>query len=105
MSTTPITFVDAFSRYVSRSKHALGFWLNATGAKADWLEAALRARGAPFYRSRLLPLADLAGDTGDPLARERLVSGPAGVAKPPAGKHARPTGAARRSGGPCLPAK
>jgi hypothetical protein len=37
----------------------MGLWLNATGAKADAVEAALRAAGLPVHRSRPLPLADL----------------------------------------------
>ena len=34
-------------------------WLNATGAKADRVEAALRERGLPVHRSRPVPLAEL----------------------------------------------
>jgi hypothetical protein len=53
------TFVEAYAQYVSRSKRPLGFWLNASGAKADRVERELAARGIPFHRSRLVPLAEL----------------------------------------------
>jgi hypothetical protein len=54
------TFIDAYSQYVRQSSAPLGFWLNATGAKADRVERELRARGVPIYRSSLLPLENLA---------------------------------------------
>jgi hypothetical protein len=53
------TFIEGYSRYLSQSKRPLRFWLNATGAKADRVEAELRTRGLPVYRSTLVPLADL----------------------------------------------
>jgi len=53
------TFIDAYTRYSEQSKSGLRFWLNATGAKADRVERELRARGAPVYRSRLVPLEEL----------------------------------------------
>jgi len=53
------TFIEGYSRYVSQSERPLRFWLNATGAKADRVEAELRKRGLPVYRSTLVPLADL----------------------------------------------
>jgi len=53
------TFIEAYSEYVRQSKLGLRFWLNATGAKADRVERELRSRGAPFYRSSLVPLGDL----------------------------------------------
>jgi hypothetical protein len=53
------TFIDAYTRYSQQSTQRLRFWLNATGAKADRVEAELRARGAPIYRSSTVPLADL----------------------------------------------
>lgn len=53
------TFIDAYAEYIQRSKLGLRFWLNATGAKADHVECELRARGAPIYRSSLVPLEHL----------------------------------------------
>jgi hypothetical protein len=37
----------------------LGFWLNATGAKADRVERELCLRGVPVHRSNLVPLEQL----------------------------------------------
>ena len=54
------TFVEAYTRYFYKSPHGLGFWLNATGAKADRVEREFRSRGVPVYRSSLVPLEDLA---------------------------------------------
>ncbi|HEY7301150.1 MAG TPA: hypothetical protein VH684_24950 [Xanthobacteraceae bacterium] len=54
------TFIEAYAHYVSRSKRPLRFWLNAVGAKADAVETMLTTRGVPVYRSRLLPVSDLA---------------------------------------------
>jgi hypothetical protein len=53
------TFVEAYSEYRLQSKRGLALWLNAVGAKADRVEAVLRSRGLPVYRSRLVPLEDL----------------------------------------------
>ena len=53
------TFIDAYTRYCQQSTQGLRFWLNAKGAKADRVEAELRARGTPIYRSSTVPLADL----------------------------------------------
>ena len=53
------TFVEAYSEYRLQSKRGLALWLNAVGAKADRVEIALRSRGLPVYRSRLVPLEDL----------------------------------------------
>jgi len=53
------TFIEAYTKYRLQSKSGLGFWLNATGAKADHVERELRLRGQPVYRSRLVPLEDL----------------------------------------------
>src|SRR5262249_42490900 len=53
------TFVEGYSKYVSESKRPLKFWLNATGAKADRVEAELRLRGVSIYRSTLVPLTEL----------------------------------------------
>jgi hypothetical protein len=54
------TFIEAYSKYFQQSKVGLRFWLNATGAKADRVEQELHARGAPIYRSTLVPLEQLA---------------------------------------------
>ena len=40
------TFIQAYARYVGESVRPLGFWLNATGAKADRVADELRARGS-----------------------------------------------------------
>ena len=53
------TFIEAYATYLMQSKQSLRFWLNATGAKADRVESELRSRGLAFYRSNLVPLADL----------------------------------------------
>ena len=53
------TFIDAYAEYFRQSKTPLRFWLNATGAKADRVESALRAQGVPVHRSSLVPLEDL----------------------------------------------
>ena len=47
---------EGYARYVSESARPLGFWLNATGAKADRVAAELDAKGVSFYRSNLVPL-------------------------------------------------
>ena len=53
------TFIEAYAAYRQQSKCGLALWLNAVGAKADRVETALRSRGLPVYRSRLVPLEDL----------------------------------------------
>jgi hypothetical protein len=53
------TFIQAYVEYRRRSDHGLTLWLNAVGAKTDGVERALRAHGAPIYRSSLVPLRDL----------------------------------------------
>jgi hypothetical protein len=53
------TFIEGYSKYVSQSKRALHFWLNATGIRADHVERELRSRSVPFYRSHLVPLEEL----------------------------------------------
>jgi hypothetical protein len=54
------TFINAYAKYCSQSEAPLGFWLNATGAKADRVERELRSRGLPIYRSHLIPIESLA---------------------------------------------
>lgn len=53
------TFLAGYRLHHERGSGRMGLWLNATGAKADAVEAALRAAGLPVHRSRPLPLADL----------------------------------------------
>ena len=53
------TFIEAYAAYRLQSQCGLALWLNAVGAKADRVETALRSRGLPVYRSRLVPLEDL----------------------------------------------
>ena len=53
------TFVDAYTAYSAQSPRGLRFWLNAVGAKADYVERELRSRGSPIYRSSLVPLEEL----------------------------------------------
>jgi hypothetical protein len=53
------TFIEAYARYIAQAKGGLGFWLNATGAKADRVATELRSRGVSFYRSNLVPLQEL----------------------------------------------
>lgn len=56
------TFVEGYARHHARrggaSKRVV-LWLNATGAKADRVEAALRERGLPVHRTQPVALADL----------------------------------------------
>jgi hypothetical protein len=62
------TFIEGYAQHHSRDPREPGepgqtgkvaLWLNATGAKADRVEAALRARGLPVHRSRPVALAEL----------------------------------------------
>ena len=59
------TFIEGYAQHHARDPRDPGqtakvvLWLNATGAKADRVEAALRERGLPLHRSRPLPLAEL----------------------------------------------
>jgi hypothetical protein len=53
------TFIEAYSKYSCQSQVGLRFWLNATGAKANRVESALRVRGVSIYRSNLVSLEDL----------------------------------------------
>jgi hypothetical protein len=53
------TFIDAYAKYLGRSRPGLRFWLNATGAKADRVEKSLLSQGLPVYRSSLVPLQDV----------------------------------------------
>ncbi len=53
------TFIEGYRLHHERGSGRMALWLNATGAKADAVEAALRAAGLPVHRSRPLPLAAL----------------------------------------------
>lgn len=53
------TFVEGYRLHHERGAGRMGLWLNATGAKADAVEAALRGAGLPVHRSRPLPIAEL----------------------------------------------
>ena len=59
------TFLAGYAQHHERDSRDPGqtgkvvLWLNATGAKADRVEAELRARGLPVHRSRPVPLAEL----------------------------------------------
>jgi hypothetical protein len=53
------TFIEAYYDYRLQSKRGLALWLNGVGAKADRVETALRSRGLPVFRSRLVKLDDL----------------------------------------------
>jgi hypothetical protein len=55
------TFIEAYSQYFLQSRGGLRFWLNAVGAKADWVESELRHRGTFVYRSSPVPLEQLPG--------------------------------------------
>ncbi|MCL4837573.1 MAG: hypothetical protein KJ058_06390 [Thermoanaerobaculia bacterium] len=53
------TFIEGYARHHREGSGRVAFWLNATGAKADRVEAALRERGLPVHRSRPVPLEEL----------------------------------------------
>ncbi len=53
------TLIEGYRLHHERGSGRMGLWLNATGAKADAVEAALRAAGLPVHRGRPLPLAEL----------------------------------------------
>ena len=54
------TFVEGYERHHRAGSGRVALWLNATGAKADRVEAELRRRGLPVHRSRPVPLGELA---------------------------------------------
>jgi hypothetical protein len=55
------TFVAGYRRHHRQGSGRVGLWLNATGARADRCEAALRAEGLPVHRGRPVPLDQLPG--------------------------------------------
>ena len=54
------TFFVGYRRHHREGSGRVALWLNATGAKADRVEAALRTAGLPVHRSRPVPLEQLA---------------------------------------------
>ncbi len=54
------TFVAGYRLHHRQGSGRVGLWLNATGARADLVEKALRDEGLPLVRGRPLPLALLA---------------------------------------------
>jgi Glycosyl transferase 4-like domain len=50
------TFVAGYALHHRQGSGRVGLWLNATGARADRVEALLREAGLPLHRSRPLPL-------------------------------------------------
>ncbi|MGE0639815.1 MAG: glycosyltransferase [Thermoanaerobaculia bacterium] len=54
------TFLAGYEHHHREGSGEVVLWLNATGAKADRLESELRTRALPVYRSRPVPLEDLA---------------------------------------------
>ncbi|MBP1643988.1 MAG: hypothetical protein H6Q03_2657 [Acidobacteria bacterium] len=54
------TFVEGYRLHHARGSGGVALWLNATGARADRVEARLRELGLPVHRSQPVPLADLA---------------------------------------------
>ncbi|HSM15140.1 MAG TPA: hypothetical protein VLA66_13815 [Thermoanaerobaculia bacterium] len=54
------TFVAGYRRHHVSGSGRVVLWLNATGARADRVEAALRAEGLPVHRTRPVPIEELA---------------------------------------------
>jgi hypothetical protein len=54
------TFLEGYRLHHREGSGGVALWLNATGAKADRLEARLRELGLPVHRSRPVPLERLA---------------------------------------------
>ncbi len=53
------TFLAGYRLHHRSGSGRVGLWLNATGARADRLEADLSREGLPHHRSRPVPLAEL----------------------------------------------
>lgn len=53
------TFVEGFARFCAQHGEVAGVWLNATGKRADVVEAELRSRGLPCARTQPCALAKL----------------------------------------------
>jgi hypothetical protein len=54
------TLVAAYRRHHREGSGRVVLWLNATGSRAERVEAALSAEGLPLHRTRPVPLAELA---------------------------------------------
>ncbi len=54
------TFIEGYRRHHQEGSARVALWLNATGARADRVEAALRAAELPIHRGHPVPLAELA---------------------------------------------
>jgi len=54
------TFLAGYRLHHQEGSGRVALWLNATGARADRLEEALRRENLPLHRSRPVPLSDLA---------------------------------------------
>lgn len=54
------TFLAGYRLHYQEGSGRVALWLNATGARADRLEEALRRENLPLHRSRPVPLSDLA---------------------------------------------
>src|SRR5262249_45705207 len=50
------TFLEGYRRHHREGSGRVGLWLNATGAKADLVERAVRDADLPLHRSRPVPL-------------------------------------------------
>ncbi len=55
------TWIEGFAEFCARYPDAAGLWLNATGGRADTVEAALRARGLPLARTKPVAIERLPG--------------------------------------------
>ena len=55
-----MTFLTAYRRHHREESGRVALWLNATGSRADALERALKGAGLPHFRSRPVPLEQLA---------------------------------------------
>lgn len=53
------TFLAGYRRHHREGSGRVMLWLNATGAKADLVEALLRGEGLPVHRTRPVPLEEL----------------------------------------------
>lgn len=53
------TLLEGYRLHHARGSGRVALWLNATGAKADLVEAELEKEGLPFHRSRPVPLEEL----------------------------------------------
>ncbi len=53
------TFLEGYRRHHREGSGRVALWLNATGARADRVEAELRSERLPHHRSRPVPLAEL----------------------------------------------